>query len=374
MSTCGMYDYSGGWIFDVGMPAKSGVGGGIMAVLPGQFGLGVFSPPLDAKGNSVRGIEACKRVSNDFSLHLFKVAHATSASVIRHSYDCVRTRSGRRLGPEQHSALSAIGHQIRVYELQGELMFGSAESVTLRMLADLDRSRFLIVDLKRVVGIDGASVALLLKLCERASRDDKVILFTETGHLYDLRRRLNRSVSLRQEPHWIHFEATPKALEWCEGQLIGASNLDDDTPGDLCHQYLCTDMSEDEIASVQEMGKERRFAADESIVRVGEIANSLYFVLDGDAEVWLAPEADANLPGRGRLRLTTIGPGMVFGEIGLLSGRQRTANVTALTEVSCLEVRLEDLTPEIRNRMLVNMASHFADMLRERAELMQHLA
>ena len=53
MHSCGMYDYAGEWAYRVGIPAKSGVGGGIVGVVPGQFGIGIFSPPLDAKGNSV---------------------------------------------------------------------------------------------------------------------------------------------------------------------------------------------------------------------------------------------------------------------------------------------------------------------------------
>lgn len=74
MLTCGMYDYSGEWIYRVGMPAKSGVGGGITAVVPGKLGIGTFSPPLDEKGNSVRGIKVCEDLSKDFGLHLFNVA------------------------------------------------------------------------------------------------------------------------------------------------------------------------------------------------------------------------------------------------------------------------------------------------------------
>jgi glutaminase len=74
MLTCGMYDSSGEWAYRVGMPAKSGVGGGITAVAPGKLGIGTFSPPLDAKGNSVRGIKVCEDLSRDFGLHLFNVA------------------------------------------------------------------------------------------------------------------------------------------------------------------------------------------------------------------------------------------------------------------------------------------------------------
>ena len=64
MATAGLYDDSGKWLFHTGLPAKSGVGGGLIAVSPGKFGVGTFSPPLDAAGNSVRGQKAITAISD----------------------------------------------------------------------------------------------------------------------------------------------------------------------------------------------------------------------------------------------------------------------------------------------------------------------
>ena len=71
MYTCGMYDFAGEWAFQVGVPAKSGVSGGIIAVIPGKMGVGVLSPGLDRFGNSVRGVRVCQELSERLGLHVF---------------------------------------------------------------------------------------------------------------------------------------------------------------------------------------------------------------------------------------------------------------------------------------------------------------
>jgi glutaminase len=76
MYTCGMYDFAGEWAYRVGVPAKSGVGGGIVAVAPGRLGIGTFSPRVDPKGNSLRGIRACQELAERLGLHIFAPAAA----------------------------------------------------------------------------------------------------------------------------------------------------------------------------------------------------------------------------------------------------------------------------------------------------------
>ena len=71
MYGCGMYDYSGEFAFEIGLPAKSGVSGCILLVIPNIMGICIWSPPLDEQGNSFKGIEFCKQLNKELDLHIF---------------------------------------------------------------------------------------------------------------------------------------------------------------------------------------------------------------------------------------------------------------------------------------------------------------
>jgi glutaminase len=71
MTTAGLYENSGDWLYDVGLPWKSGIGGGIITIAPGKGGLATFAPPLDEAGNSVRGQLAARFLSRALGLDIF---------------------------------------------------------------------------------------------------------------------------------------------------------------------------------------------------------------------------------------------------------------------------------------------------------------
>ena len=100
MTSSGMYDYAGEWIYRVGIPAKSGVGGGILAALPARLGLGSYSPRLDKHGNSVRGIKVCEALSSHYDLHMLNRSDDARNSIIA-DYDIGKSASRRSRRPHE---------------------------------------------------------------------------------------------------------------------------------------------------------------------------------------------------------------------------------------------------------------------------------
>lgn len=163
MTTCGMYDGAGDWVTSVGLPAKSGVGGGILAVLPGQLGIGVYSPRLDGHGNSVRGVDVCRHLSTDLGLHMFNVTRESRVT-IRSVYDLADTPVSAEWGEQERSYLRTCRDRIRVYELQGDLTFAGAESVQRRLEADIDAYTVVIVEISRIGVIDAVARTMVLSI------------------------------------------------------------------------------------------------------------------------------------------------------------------------------------------------------------------
>lgn len=156
MTTCGMYDSAGDWISTVGIPAKSGVSGGIIGALPGQVGIAAFSPRLDEHGSSVRGIDVCRRLSRDMGLHLMDAPQPARATI-------------RRMHAVQH----ADGGEATVYALHGSIQFAGAERLVRDLVDAPDLTTEVVLDLTRVHAVNDVARRMLLEVVRR---------LTLTGH------------------------------------------------------------------------------------------------------------------------------------------------------------------------------------------------
>ncbi|MGP4005674.1 glutaminase [Streptomyces sp. 4N124] len=149
MFSCGMYDAAGDWATQVGIPAKSGVAGGLIGALPGQIGIATFSPRLDSHGNSVRGVSLFERFSSDMGLHVMEVP-ATARAVVRSNH-----------------VVGSGPNALRVLQLQGGIGFAGAERVVQEAEGISPSAVRVALDLTRVHSIDDVARRVLLEVARR---------------------------------------------------------------------------------------------------------------------------------------------------------------------------------------------------------------
>ena len=194
MARCGMYDAAGEWLLRVGLPAKSGVSGGVLAVSPSRFGVAAFSPPLDAVGNSARGVAAMRELASRFGLH---VMHATQ-----------RTAEPVTIAARTDDRVALIG-------VQGGGDFTTTEQV-LYVLGELvpGEPRWVICDLSRVTALDVVAEAMLTGILSRLS---------DHGHRIGVVREPS-SWATRLKRNWSHFADRADAIAWAEGSVDHADH------------------------------------------------------------------------------------------------------------------------------------------------------
>jgi glutaminase len=325
MTTCGMYDYAGEWVYEVGIPAKSGVAGGVLAVLPGQLGIGVWSPRLDERGNSVRGVAVCRDLSREFELHFLRVPRPSRAT-LRARYDVAAVRSKRQRPPRDEAALAELGARARVYELQGDVAFAAIEAVIRQILDDARSADVAILDLRRVTRIASGARALLLGLLESLSDHGKrLVLSNAQGHPR-LVRYLEERLGPDEQWRLAAFPDVDAALEWAEAHLLAEhapGGADPVEPLLLAAHPICRGLSPSQVETFEKLLEPVRFEAGEPIVRKGEPADRLYFLASGEVSVV------TELPSGELKRLSTLSRGMSFGELAVVSRTPRSADVRA---------------------------------------------
>lgn len=365
MGTCGMYDYAGEWLYDVGMPAKSGVAGGVIAVLPGQIGIGVYSPLLDPKGNSVRGIRVCSALSRRWDLHLFN-RPGIGKSVIRLRLNAGEFNSSRVRSQSASQLLRQHGDRIQVFQLQGNLVFASTELIIREIMEMQARPEFLILDFRYVLSINESACHLIHDILVRLYESGCVVVFTQIGSVSALRRIARAKLGARFEEMFRTFDELDPGLEWCEDQLL--LHLLPDIPDSsiAVTQYdLLEGLTRDEVTAVRQFLQRRTFEPGEIIINAGDPANELYLLTRGIVTVFL-PLEDG-----GRKRLASFTPGMAFGEMALIDHAPRSATIIADTAVTCELLSLARLTalgltnPKVKIRLLENLSRELTRKLRK---------
>lgn len=359
MASCGMYDSAGDWLYTVGLPAKSGVAGGVIAVLPGQIGIAVFSPRLDAHGNSVRGIAVCEDLSGKLGLHVMSPVRRPPPP-IRRERTLVECRSKRMRPRSGQATLAEHGWRARALELQGQITFAAGELVTGAALAGISQLEYGILDFAAVRSVDEIDIPIFSHLAENYTAEDAELVFSSVDGLPEFTAALTSHRSARELPPIRTFPDLDAALEWCEQGLIERyGDLDsEERELGLAQHGATIGMSPDQIQLLAGLVERRIYPAGSTIYDTSDAdVNEMLLVTRGTISTFVAG------PDGAPRRVATLIPGMSLGEVGMIDGTRRIGSSRADTEVAAFVLDREGLA-EMRDTDPDLAATFYENLIR----------
>jgi len=293
-------------------------------------------------------------------------------SIIKRQYFGNQFHSKKMRSLANSDLLEKEGKQIVIFELQGPLFFGSAENFSTQVENTLDMTKYCIIDMKRVTEIDSTGANILTQLKRTFETEKKHLLFTylkENKALWGFLEIMDISQQLED---LRFFEDTDAALEWSEDdllrnlpQLTGTRNevrLED--------MDIVNGFTSDELNVLKEKLYLETYNASEPIFREGDPGRDLYFLTKGSVSVKI------QLRERNQLkRIFTFTSGVIFGEVALLDGKPRSADIWSEekdTEVYRLSLDDFDVfrkeNPEIAIKLIQNIARALTRHLRRSSD------
>jgi len=319
----------------------------------------VFSPPLDARGNSVRGIGVCEQLSRDLGLHLLSSTSGIR-SVVRRVVRGDEIASNRVRTALEEEALAELRPSVALYELQGDLVFSTAEKAHRSIVADLADVEYVVIDFKYVTSIDEPALSVLNALAETLADSGRTVVAASTHP--------DVGVDAKLAPSVLAFIDHDAAIEWCEDRLLHSSDqsVSHDRAAPLESFELLEGLGVGELAAVVRAVDIRHVDAGTVVFREGDLADTMFFLLDGRVNVLLP----LNGGGDRSRRVATFGQGVAFGEMALLDEGRRSADVVCeesctvgVLSLAALSRLVEDY-PTIYQSIQANLARILARRLR----------
>jgi SulP family sulfate permease len=294
------------------------------------------------------------------------VVEYSRGDVVNRAISGAAYRSNVDRDPGHLAILRAHGERIHVFELQGYLFFGTASSLLDRIKERLDdarqqEARFVVIDFRRVTGLDSSAVLVFTKARQLASSRRITLLLTGVDDR--LRRQLERGGFAEDPDGGVRYlPDLDRGVQWCEDRLLEEAGAPPSAAPPPLEDQLRAALASVDPSRLLPYLEAVEVGAGDTVMRQDEPSDGLYFLESGRLTVQLeSPEG-------GRMRLRTMGPGTVVGEVTLYLGTPRTASVVAEVPSRLHRLSADALARMERGDPTVAAAVHrmFARLLAER--------